>query len=79
MEALGAAELRRYEVKHLLRNAAPFSVLFWPTISVPCGFTQDGLPVGMQISSRPGADSIALRLAHAYERATGWKKQAIGD
>ena len=75
LEALAISEVRAYEVKHLLRNTAPFSVLFWPTISLPCGFTRDGLPVGMQISSRPGADSIALRLAYAYEQATEWKKQ----
>ena len=78
LEALAVADVRPYEVKNLLRNTSPFSVMFWPTTSVPCGFTPDGLPVGMQISSRPGTDSRTLRLAHAYERATGWhKKSAI--
>lgn len=80
LESLDSADVRRFEVKYLLRNTAPFSVLFWPTISVPCGFTRDGLPVGMQISSRPGADSIVLRVAHAYEQATAWhKKTAISN
>lgn len=78
LEALAVADVRPYEVKNLLRNTSPFSVMFWPTTSVPCGFTPDGLPVGMQISSRPGTDSRTLRLAHAYEQATGWhKKSAI--
>lgn len=77
LESLGVTEVRAYEVKHLLRNTAPFSVLFWPTISLPCGFTRAGLPVGMQISSRPAADSIILRLAYAYEQATQWTKRAI--
>ena len=76
VEALAVPDVRPFEVKHLLRNTAPFSVLFWPTTSVPCGFTRDGLPVGMQISGRPGADGICLRLAHAYERATEWRKNA---
>jgi aspartyl-tRNA(Asn)/glutamyl-tRNA(Gln) amidotransferase subunit A len=68
IEALGIPDVRPFEVKHLMRNTAPFSVLFWPTISVPCGLTEDGLPVGMQISARPGADSTVLRVAHAYEQ-----------
>lgn len=75
LDALGVGEARRYEVKYLLRNTSPFSVLFWPSTSVPCGFTRDQLPVGMQISSRPGADSITLRLAHAYEQVTEWHKR----
>jgi aspartyl-tRNA(Asn)/glutamyl-tRNA(Gln) amidotransferase subunit A len=70
IEALAIPDVRPFEVKYLLRNTAPFSVLFWPTISVPCGVTRDGLPVGMQFSARPGADSTVLRLAHAYEQAT---------
>jgi len=70
-----AAELREFEVKYLLRNTAPFSLLFWPSVSVPCGFTRDGLPVGLQISARPGADDTALRVARAYEQATEWYKR----
>jgi len=81
LESLATSDVRPFEVKYLLRNTAPFSVLFWPTISVPCGFTRDGLPVGMQISARPGADSTVLRLAHAYQQATEWheKKPAISN
>jgi aspartyl-tRNA(Asn)/glutamyl-tRNA(Gln) amidotransferase subunit A len=73
--AMTAPDLRAYEVKYLLGNTAPFSLLFWPSVSVPCGFTGDGLPVGLQISARPGADDLALRLAYAYEQATEWHKQ----
>jgi len=41
-----------------------------PAISVPCGFTPDGLPVGLQLVGRPGADRALLELAHAFETAT---------
>ena len=41
-----------------------------PAISVPCGFTDDGLPVGVQIVGRRGNDLGVLRLAHAFERTT---------
>jgi aspartyl-tRNA(Asn)/glutamyl-tRNA(Gln) amidotransferase subunit A len=75
VEALAIADVRPFEVKYLLRNTAPFSSLYWPSTSVPCGFSKDGLPVGMQISGRPGADSVTLRLAHAYEQATKWHQR----
>jgi len=55
-----------------LRNTRPFNLLGLPTISVPCGFTRAGLPMGMQITGRPGDEATVLRLAHAYEQATGW-------
>jgi amidase len=41
-----------------------------PAISVPCGFTPDGLPVGLQIVGPPRADVAVLQLAHAFEQAT---------
>jgi amidase len=46
------------------------TVLGGPAISVPCGFTDDGLPIGLQIVGRPGDDGGVLRLAHAFEQAT---------
>jgi aspartyl-tRNA(Asn)/glutamyl-tRNA(Gln) amidotransferase subunit A len=59
----------------MLRNTRPFNVLGLPTISVPCGFTARGLPVGIQFSAPPGGEAVVLRLAHAYEQATNWNKQ----
>ena len=47
-----------------------------PAISVPCGFTQEGLPVGIQIVGRHNDDFGVLQLAHAFEQATGmWKRR----
>jgi aspartyl-tRNA(Asn)/glutamyl-tRNA(Gln) amidotransferase subunit A len=53
-----------------IRNTMPFDVLGLPTISVPCGFTSSRLPIGLQISGAPFAESTVLMLAHAYEQAT---------
>lgn len=53
-------------------NNAPFDVFGLPAISVPCGFTQDGLPIGLQIVGAHFAESNVLALAHAYEQATEW-------
>ena len=56
----------------LNRNTAPFNVYGLPTISIPCGFTRSGLPIGMQISGPHFGESKVLALAHAYEQAADW-------
>ncbi|HYR89727.1 MAG TPA: amidase [Terriglobia bacterium] len=58
-----------------IQNTSPFNVYGWPTISVPCGFTASGIPIGLQISAPSGADAVVLRVAHAYEQATEWHKR----
>jgi amidase len=51
------------------------SVLGLPAISVPCGFTPEGLPVGIQIVGRHQDEFGVLQIAHAFEQATGvWKR-----
>ena len=75
LQAMNDKALRAFEVQKLLHNTAPFSLLFWPSVSVPCGFTGDGLPVGMQISAPAGKDDLVLRVAHAYEQAMEWHLQ----
>jgi aspartyl-tRNA(Asn)/glutamyl-tRNA(Gln) amidotransferase subunit A len=56
----------------LFRNTRPFNLSALPTISFPCGFTQAGLPIGLQLSAAPWQEAAVLRLAHAYEQATIW-------
>jgi aspartyl-tRNA(Asn)/glutamyl-tRNA(Gln) amidotransferase subunit A len=55
-----------------IRNTSPFDLLGLPAISVPCGFTTSGLPIGLQIVGAPFAESTVLAMAHAYEQATEW-------
>jgi aspartyl-tRNA(Asn)/glutamyl-tRNA(Gln) amidotransferase subunit A len=57
------------------RNCGPFNINGLPSISLPCGFTSTGLPIGLQISGPPGSESMVLQLAHAYEQATNWHKR----
>ncbi|MBO3745407.1 amidase [Streptosporangiaceae bacterium NEAU-GS5] len=53
-----------------MRSCYWVSVLHAPALSVPCGFTSDGLPVGLQIIGRPWAEADVLRAGHAFETAT---------
>jgi aspartyl-tRNA(Asn)/glutamyl-tRNA(Gln) amidotransferase subunit A len=46
-----------------------------PAISVPCGFTSDGLPVGLQLTGRMFDEASLLRVADAYERDTDWSRR----
>lgn len=62
-EALRPAELI------LLRNTRPFNVWGLPAISVPCGVTKSGLPIGLQIAGAPWREDVVLRMARAYEMA----------
>ncbi len=55
-----------------LRYTRPFNLLGFPAISVPCGFTADGLPIGLQVVGRPFAEATVLRVARAYEAAADW-------
>ena len=50
----------------------PFDLTGQPAISVPCGFDQNGLPIGLQIAGRCFDEVTVLRVAHAYEQATDW-------
>jgi aspartyl-tRNA(Asn)/glutamyl-tRNA(Gln) amidotransferase subunit A len=58
-----------------LYNTAAFDIFGLPTISVPCGFTGSGLPIGLQISGNHFAEMTVLALAHAYEQATDWHRR----
>jgi aspartyl-tRNA(Asn)/glutamyl-tRNA(Gln) amidotransferase subunit A len=66
------AALRPAELA-LLRNTRPFNVWGLPAISVPCGCTKSGLPIGLQIAGPHWREDLVLRLAHDYEQATDWR------
>jgi aspartyl-tRNA(Asn)/glutamyl-tRNA(Gln) amidotransferase subunit A len=59
----------------MLRNTRPFNVWGIPTISVPCGFTKDGMPIGLQLAAAPWRGIVLLQAAQAYEQATAWHKK----
>ena len=69
IEGLDAVE----QAARLTRFTAPFNLTGLPALSIPCGFTPSGLPIGLQIVARAWADAKALNAGYAFEQATEWK------
>ena len=59
----------------LSQYTRPLNLNGFPAITVPCGFSKEGLPIGLQIAGKPFDEETVLRAAHAYEQATEWHKQ----
>ena len=59
-------------VAALTQYTRPYNITGFPAISVPCGFSSEGLPIGLQLAGRPFDEETVLRAAHAYEQSTEW-------
>ena len=49
------------------RLTRPFNLTGQPAVSVPCGFTGSGMPIGMKVATRTRDEAMALRVAHTYQ------------
>ncbi len=58
----------------LTRYTAPFNLTGFPAVSIPCGVSSEGLPVGMQLIAPPWKEAKLLQAAYAFERATDWHR-----
>ena len=72
VEVGGAAMTPRAALSQYTR---PYNLSGFPALSVPCGFSEDNLPIGLQLGGRPFAEETVLRVGHAYEQATEWHKR----
>jgi len=61
--------------QRLTANTLPFNLTGLPAISVPCGFTRSGLPIGLQLAAGPWRERLLLGVARAYEHATPWHER----
>jgi aspartyl-tRNA(Asn)/glutamyl-tRNA(Gln) amidotransferase subunit A len=68
-----SAEAYAEENFKYLRNTALGNILNLCAVSVPCGFSSEGLPIGLMIYAKPFDEATALRVAHAYEQAAPWR------
>jgi aspartyl-tRNA(Asn)/glutamyl-tRNA(Gln) amidotransferase subunit A len=59
----------------MLRAMRPYNLTGLPAMSIPCGFTSTGLPIGLQIAGKPFDEATVLRVAHAYEQQTDWHRR----
>jgi aspartyl-tRNA(Asn)/glutamyl-tRNA(Gln) amidotransferase subunit A len=73
---VGSAAAMWDRIAALVRCTAPFNYLGLPALSVPCGYTDNGLPTSFQVVARPFAEAVLLRVAHAFEGATDWSRRA---
>src|SRR2546421_5953641 len=61
----------------LLRLTRAFNLAGLPAITLPCGFTANGLPIGLQVAGKPFEEAMILRVAHAYQLLTDWHRREI--
>jgi aspartyl-tRNA(Asn)/glutamyl-tRNA(Gln) amidotransferase subunit A len=59
----------------LTRFTRIYNLIGIPCISLPCGFSSSGMPIGLQIAARPFGEEMVLKVAHAYEISTPWKNR----
>ena len=74
-ERVEREQIQRKQLSPLVKNTSPFNVYGLPSITLPCGFTHAGFPIGLQITGPPWGEPLVLRLAYAYEQATDWHKR----
>ncbi len=67
MDSLRSAIFGRYTI--------PYNFNGWPTLTVPCGLSREGLPLALQLVGRPLSEPLLCRVGHAYEQVTTWNSQ----
>lgn len=65
-------------VRAYLDLTLPFNFTGHPAVSVPCGFSREPLPIGLQLVGKPFEEATILRLAHHYQQATEWHRRLAG-
>jgi aspartyl-tRNA(Asn)/glutamyl-tRNA(Gln) amidotransferase subunit A len=62
-------------VRAYLDVTLPFNLSGQPAMSVPCGFSPEGMPIGLQLVGKPFAEGLLLRVGHQYQQATDWHRR----
>jgi aspartyl-tRNA(Asn)/glutamyl-tRNA(Gln) amidotransferase subunit A len=75
MPIRAVGEVSPENLTRFAHNTRPFSLPGLPAVSVPAGFTDDGMPIGLQLIARPFDECTLMRAARAYERETAWHER----
>ena len=59
----------------LTQYTRPYNISGTPAISLPCGFSESGMPIGLQLAGKPFDEATVLRAAYAYEQVTDWHRR----
>ena len=62
-------------IQRITRFTRPINYLGLPALSIPCGFTKNGLPVGLQLVGRSFDEAMLLRIGAAFQRATDYHQR----
>lgn len=71
----GFAEFEALMPSVKMHQTIPADIAGTPALTLPCGFTDDGRPLGMQFMGRRGGEAMLCRIGHAYEAATAWHRR----
>src|SRR5437588_13030246 len=71
-DALNREEEPKPREPETISNCTPFNIFGLPAISIPCGFSKDGLPIGLMIAGPRFSEGKVLALANACEKVTYW-------
>ncbi|MGH7895478.1 MAG: amidase [Candidatus Binatia bacterium] len=74
---VGSVEMQTFFA--MVLRTVPFNVAHLPALTVPCGFTRERMPIGLQLAGRPFDEATVLRAGHAYEQATEWHTRRPGE
>jgi aspartyl-tRNA(Asn)/glutamyl-tRNA(Gln) amidotransferase subunit A len=75
MEEVRIGNTRMGVIPLLTQHTRPYNLNGFPAITVPCGFSKNGLPIGFQLAGKPYDEETVLRAAFAYEQATEWHQR----
>jgi len=67
---IGEGEAEMGVIEAIARMTGPFNLTGLPALALPCGFTSRGIPIGLQLASRPFTEAALLAAGHAYQQAT---------
>jgi aspartyl-tRNA(Asn)/glutamyl-tRNA(Gln) amidotransferase subunit A len=76
MEEVQIGNIRMGVIPALTQHTRPYNLNGFPAITIPCGFSKNGLPVGFQLAGKPFDEAVVLRAAFAYEQATKWHQRS---